>query len=116
LTGQFTALVSAANAPGFKFGSAHGAEFVADTGQAAHQGNDASVLVGNDGFVFATGGNRGSIGTNDDPSFGRQGTLRADMFSHLSADAPPAGHGVDVHEDVSSIHNPALGLHAFHLV
>jgi hypothetical protein len=29
-TGQFTALVSAANAPGFKFGSAHGAEFVAD--------------------------------------------------------------------------------------
>lgn len=116
LTGQFTALVSAANAPGFKFGSAHGAEFVADTGQAAHQGNDASVLVGNDGFVFATGGNRGSIGTNDDPSFGRQGTLLADMFSHLSADAPPAGHGVDVHEDVSSIHNPALDLHAFHLV
>jgi hypothetical protein len=29
-TGQFTALVSAANAPGFKFGSAHGAEFVSD--------------------------------------------------------------------------------------
>jgi hypothetical protein len=29
-TGQFTALVTAANAPGFKFGSAHGAEFVAD--------------------------------------------------------------------------------------
>jgi hypothetical protein len=30
-TGQFTALVSAANAPGFQFGSAHGAAFVADT-------------------------------------------------------------------------------------
>jgi hypothetical protein len=30
LTGQFTALVTAANAPDFKFGSAHGAEFVAD--------------------------------------------------------------------------------------
>jgi hypothetical protein len=30
LTGQFTPLVTAANAPGFQFGSAHGAEFVAD--------------------------------------------------------------------------------------
>jgi hypothetical protein len=29
-TGQFTALVTAANAPGFTFGSAHGAAFVAD--------------------------------------------------------------------------------------
>jgi hypothetical protein len=30
ITGQFTPLVNAADAPGFKFGSAHGAEFVAD--------------------------------------------------------------------------------------
>jgi len=115
LTGQFTALVSAANAPGFKFGSAHDAEFVADPGQTAHQGNDASVEVSKDGFVFATGSSRGSISTNGDPSFARQG-LFADTFSHISADAPPAGHSVDVHEDVSSIHNPALDLHAFHLV
>jgi hypothetical protein len=88
LTGQFTALVSAANAPGFKLGSAHGAEFVADP---AHQCKDASVQVNNDGFAFKTGGDRGSIGTNDDPSFGRQGNLTADTFSHLSADAPPKG-------------------------
>jgi hypothetical protein len=116
LTGQFTALVSAANAPGFKFGSAHGAEFVADPGQTAHQGNDASVEVSKDGFVFATGGSRGNIGTNGDPSFGPHGVPFADTFSHISADAPPAGHSVEVHEDVSSIHNPALDLHAFHLV
>ena len=32
-TGQFTALVNAANAPGFQFGSAHGAAFVPDKGQ-----------------------------------------------------------------------------------
>jgi hypothetical protein len=42
--------------------------------------------------------------------------LFADTFSHLSADAPPAGHGAAVHEDVSSIHNVVLDLHAFHLV
>jgi hypothetical protein len=30
LTGAFTPLVTAADAPGFKFGSAHGAAFVAD--------------------------------------------------------------------------------------
>ena len=116
LTGQFTALVSAANAPGFKFGSAHGAEFVADPGPTAHQGNDTSVQVGKDGFVFSTGGNGGSTGNHDDLSFGRQGAPFADMFSHLSAGAPPAGHSVEVHEDISSIHNPAVDLHAFHLV
>jgi hypothetical protein len=115
LTGQFTALVSAANAPGFKFGSAHGAEFVADRGRTAHQGNDASVQVSNDGFVFATGGSGGSISTDGDPSFGREGVLFADTFSHISA-ASPAGHSVEAHEDVASIHNPAPDLHAFHLV
>ncbi|SHH19443.1 hypothetical protein [Bradyrhizobium erythrophlei] len=116
LTGQFTALVSAANAPGFKFGSAHGAEFVADPGPTAYQGNDASVQVGKDGFVFATGGNGGSTGNHDDLSFGRPGAPFADMFSHLSAAALPAGHSLEVHEDISSIHNPAVDLHAFHLV
>jgi hypothetical protein len=47
LTGQFTALVSAANAPGFKFGSAHGAEFVADHGsdEIAHH-DDGNYGVG----------------------------------------------------------------------
>jgi hypothetical protein len=39
-TGQFTALVTAADAPGFKFGSAHGAAFVPD------KGNDAVAHAG----------------------------------------------------------------------
>ena len=46
-TGKFTALVSANNAPGFKFGSAHGAAFVADQSSVP-----AALDASRDGFVF----------------------------------------------------------------
>ena len=47
-TGKFTALVSASDAPGFKFGSAHGAAFVADQSSVP-----AAVAANCDGFVFS---------------------------------------------------------------
>ena len=72
LTGQFTALVTAANAPGFQFGSAHGAEFVADknappvahadhisvlaTAPANASAPDSIALAGNDIWVAYTNG------------------------------------------------------------
>jgi hypothetical protein len=48
-TGAFTALVSAANAPGFKFGSPHGVSFVADDNDGASKGDhndDVSKSLG----------------------------------------------------------------------
>src|ERR1700736_2061505 len=113
LTGQFTALVSAANAPGFKFGSAHGAEFVADphSEEAAHHGADASVLLDTvkDGFVFANGGRGGGLAANDDPHIVPQAASLADTLLHLSADVPNMAHS-DFHLDVSLIHDAKLDL------
>jgi hypothetical protein len=57
-TGQFTAIVTAANAPGFEFGSAHGAEFVAaghvlpDVASAAHELH-LHVNTAHDALLFA---------------------------------------------------------------
>jgi hypothetical protein len=72
LTGQFTPLVTAADAPGFKFGSAHGAAFVPDkdTPPVAHadhisvfasaptnsSGPDSIALAGGDIWVAYTNG------------------------------------------------------------
>ena len=72
LTGQFTPLVTAADAPGFKFGSAHGATFVADqhappVAHADHisvyanapanaSGPDSIALAGHDIWVAYTDG------------------------------------------------------------
>ena len=39
-TGVFTALVTAADAPGFQFGSAHGVSFVANNQEFAHSGGE----------------------------------------------------------------------------
>ncbi|SDO59245.1 hypothetical protein [Afipia sp. GAS231] len=119
LTGQFTALVSAANAPGFKFGSAHGAEFVADhnPGEAAHHGNDVSALVDTlkDGFVFANGAGGGSLTINNDPHIAPQGASLADALLHLSANLPNPGQG-DVHLEASPVHDAKLDWHDFHLM
>ncbi len=115
-TGQFTALVSAANAPGFKFGSAHGVEFVADhnSEQIAHHGdgNLVSVDTVNDGFVFANGaGNAASDHiVPQDNSFG-------DKASQLAADLSHAAQsGFDVQHDASPFHLPGFDIHDFHLV
>jgi hypothetical protein len=72
ITGQFTPLVNAADARGFKFGSEHGAEFVADkdappTAQVDHisvlatapahsSGPDSITLAGDDIWVAYTNG------------------------------------------------------------
>jgi len=73
--------VSAANAPGFKFGSAHGAKFVAahNPEEATHHGTDVSVLVDTvkEDFTFTNGGRGGGLATNDDPHIAPQGALLA---------------------------------------
>jgi hypothetical protein len=118
-TGEFTALVSAANAPGFKFGSAHGAEFVADHGSdtTAQHGENASVMVdtSKDGFVFAGGGGAAAT-ANHDPFSGSQASPFADAIARLSAEAMPTTgqNGFDL-QDASLIHGTPLDLHAFHL-
>jgi hypothetical protein len=115
-TGQFTALVSAANAPGFKFGSAHGAEFVADhnSEQIAHHGdgNLVSVDTVNDGFVFANGG-----GNPASDHIVPQGNSIADKASQLAADLSHAAQsGFDFQHDASPFHFPGFDVHDFHLV
>jgi hypothetical protein len=119
-TGKFTALVSADNAPGFKFGSAHGAEFVADQSSqpVAHQnGPSVSVNSGNDGFTFANSGNSAGNVINSDPHPAPQGNSPAQALSQLAAELPPvAPSGVDFQHDTSLIHGTSPDLQAFHLV
>jgi hypothetical protein len=118
-TGQFTALVSAANAPGFKFGSAHGVEFVPDhnsepIGQHGN-GNMVSVNV-NDGFTFGNGGDAGGKAAFE-PPVAPQNTPLADTLSQLAAEAShvmQSGFGVE--HDASSFHWFGADPHAFHLV
>jgi hypothetical protein len=117
LTGKFTALVSAANAPGFKFGSAHGAEFVADhSPEQAHHGDELSVSVdtARDGFVFANGAGRAGSATNDE-HIAPQGASLADTLTHLSADLPNTAQS-EFHPDASLVHDVKVDLHAFHLM
>jgi hypothetical protein len=116
LTGQFTALVSAANAPGFKFGSAHGAEFVADhnSEQIANRGggNLVSVDTVNDGFVFANGAGNAAF-----DHIVPQGNSLGDKASQLAADLSHAAQGgFDFQHDASPVHLPGFDLHDFHLV
>ncbi|SDK13081.1 MULTISPECIES: RidA family protein [Bradyrhizobium] len=108
-TGKFTALVSAANAPGFKFGSAHGVEFVAD------HNPEALVDTVKDGFVFGNGGGAGSLTNNDDPHIAPQGASVADALLHLSSNVPDTPHA-DIQLDASLVHDAKLDLHAFHLM
>jgi hypothetical protein len=117
-TGNFTALVSAANAPGFQFGSAHGAEFVADANPEGpgHHGDNVSVLVdtAKDGFVFANGGG-GGFATNDVSHIAPQVASPAETLLHLSADVPNTGQS-DFHLDASLVHDAKPDLHALHLM
>jgi hypothetical protein len=115
-TGQFTALVSAANAPGFKFGSAHGVEFVADhnSEQIAHHGdsNLVSVDTVKDGFVFANG-----AGNTAFDHVVPQANSLGDKASQLAADLSHAAQsGFDFQHDASPVHLPGFDIHDFHLV
>ena len=115
-TGQFTALVSAANAPGFKFGSAHGVEFVADhnSEQIANRGggNLVSVDTVNDGFVFGNG-----AGNTAFDHIVPQGNPLGDKASQLAADLSHAAQsGFDFQHDASPVHLPGFDLHDFHLM
>ncbi|MBV8920138.1 hypothetical protein [Bradyrhizobium sp.] len=115
-TGKFTVLVSAANAPGFKFGSAHGAEFVADqNSEAGHHGDGAQAFVDNinDGFKFADAGNAGLIG-NEDTHAAQYNSL-ADALARLPADVHQAGQSGS-HFDAPAAHDVHVDFHAFHLL
>ena len=117
LTGQFTALVTAADAPGFKFGSAHGAAFVADGPQKiANQGGEPSAFVdtSKDGFVFAEGAKGGFAGSNEDLHVAPQTSL-VETLARLSADAPHAGEN-GFHFDTSLVHDVQHDSHGFHLM
>lgn len=116
LTGQFTVLVTAADTPGFKFGSAHGAEFVADSPEKiAHQGGEPSAFVdtGKDGFVFAEGVRGGFAGSNEDLHIAPQTSL-VETLAPLSADVPHAGES-GFHLDAAFVHDVQHDSHGFHL-
>ncbi|SIO63173.1 hypothetical protein SAMN05443247_09613 [Bradyrhizobium erythrophlei] len=117
-TGKFTVLVSANNAPGFKFGSAHGAEFVADQSPApaAHQnGPSVSVAATHDGFVFSNSNNPGGTAVNSDPPMPAQPSSPADVFSQFVAEIMHANPFLDAQHD-SPLTHWLHDMQAFHLV
>jgi hypothetical protein len=111
-TGKFTALVSAADAPGFQFGSSHGAEFVAD-GNAAPtplvdpNTHGISVLVdaANDSFVFHPGfGHQvvdNSVATDHNQNAMQFDQPISPIDSHVLADVHQSGQEVVITHDAN---------------
>ncbi|WP_426418342.1 hypothetical protein [Bradyrhizobium genosp. A] len=113
-TGKFTALVSASDAPGFKFGSAHGAAFVADQGSApAAPSQPVTVDANRDGFVFANS-SPSSFANSNPPVIAANQPGAA--LSQLATDALAAQHShlPDATQDALQIHW-SHDQHGFHL-